>query len=217
MAGTADLFGGISQSDQQVSGYRFRIVLRRTSPHIWRRVVVRSDSTLGQLHQTVQVLFGWADSRPHRFVLRGRSLGASATAAASSWPAPEALLSEFKLLAKERFFYDYGFDDVNVPVWRHDIRFEAALVADRERLPYCIGGVGSPPLEQTGSPQELSNLADLFTPQFVLNQLTELVDRGSSDTQLAQQMRHLRPWLTAERFSQRSANRQLLASHGGAE
>ena len=192
-------------------------MLRRTSPHIWRRVVVRSDSTLGHLHQTVQVLFGWADSWPHRFVLRGRSLGASATAAASSWPAPEALLSEFKLLAKERFFYDYGFDDVNVPVWRHDIRFEAALVADRERLPYCIGGVGSPPLEQTGSPQELSNLADLFTPQFVLNQLTELVDRGSSETQLAQQMRHLRPWLTAERFSQRSANRQLLASHGGAE
>ena len=46
MAGTADTFGGMSQSDQQVSGYRFRIVLRRISPHIWRRVVVRSDSTL---------------------------------------------------------------------------------------------------------------------------------------------------------------------------
>jgi len=126
-------------------------------------------------------------------------------------------LSEFKLLAKERFFYDYGFDDINVPVWRHDIRFEAALVVDRERLPHCIGGVGIPPLEQTGSPQELSNLADLFTPQFVLNQMTELVDCGSSDAQLAQHIRHLRPWLTAERFSQRSANRRLLASHGGAE
>ena len=69
----------------------------------------------------------------------------------------------------------------------------------------------------TLSPQELSNLADLFTPQFVLNQLTELVDRGASDAQLAQQMRHLRPWLTAGRFSQRSANRRLLASLGGAE
>src|ERR1039458_9218124 len=93
----------MSQSDQQVNAYQLRIVLRRTSPHIWRRVVVRSDSTLGQLHQTVQALFGWADSRPHRFVLRGRSLGASATAAVSSRPVPEALLSEFKLLAKERF------------------------------------------------------------------------------------------------------------------
>jgi hypothetical protein len=211
------MFSGMSQSGQQVNAYQLRIVLRRTSPHIWRRVVVQSDSTLGQLHQTVQALFGWADMHPHRFVLRGRSLGASATAAASSWPAPEVLLSEFKLLAKEKFFYDYGFDHVNVPVWRHDIRFEAALVADQERLPHCIGGVGSPPLEQTVSPQELTHLADLFTPQFVLNQSTELVDRGSSDARLAQQMRHLRPWLTAERFSRRSANRRLLASLGGAE
>ena len=207
----------MSQSDQQVNAHRLRIVLRRTSPHIWRRVVVRSDSTLGQLHQTVQVLFGWADSRPHRFVLRGRSLGASATAAISSWPAPDVPLSEFKLLVKERFFYDYGFDGVNVPVWRHDIRFEATLVADRERLPYCIGGVGSPPLEQPGSPQELANLAELFTPHFVLHQLTELVDRGSSDAQLAQHMRHLHPWLTAERFSGKSTNRHLQARLGGAE
>jgi hypothetical protein len=161
------MFGGMSQSDQQVNAYQLRIVLRRTSPHIWRRVVVRSDSTLGQLHQAVQALFGWADSRPHRFVLRGRSLGASATAAASSLPGAEVPLSEFKLLAKERFFYDYGFDPVNVPVWRHDIRFEAALVAGRERLPHCIGGVGSPPLEQTDSPLELTTLAELFTPQFV--------------------------------------------------
>src|ERR1035437_2462494 len=217
MIGQPAIFCDMSQSDQSVNAYRLRIVLRRTSPHIWRRVVVRSDSTLGQLHQTVQALFGWADSRPHRFVLRGRSLGASAMAAVSSWPAPEVLLCEFKLLAKERFFYNYGFDGVNVPVWRHDIRFEAALVADRERLPHCIGGVGSPPLEQTGSPQELSNLADLFTPQLVLNQLTGLVDRGSSDAQLAQHMRHFRPWLTAERFSRKSANRHLQASLGGAE
>ena len=145
----------------------------------------------------------FAGSRSHsRRVVLASSRGAS---------------SEFKLLAKERFFYDYGFDHANVPVWRHEIRFEAALVPDRERLPHCIGGVGSPPLEQTGSPQELSNLTELFTPQFVLHQLTELVDRGSNDAQLAEHMRHLRPWLTAERFSQRSANRHLQASLGGAE
>jgi len=127
------------------------------------------------------------------------------------------LLSEFKPHAKEKFFYDYGFNHDTVPVWRHEIRFEAALVADRKRLPHCIGGVGNLPLEQTVSPQELTNLAELFTPQFVLHQLTELVDRGSSDAQLAEHMRHLLPWLTAERFSQRSANRHLQAMVGGAK
>jgi hypothetical protein len=58
MIGQAAIFGDMSQSDQQVNAYRLRIVLRPTSPHIWRRVVVRSDSTLGQLHQAVQALFG---------------------------------------------------------------------------------------------------------------------------------------------------------------
>jgi len=61
LTGTAVMFGDMSQSGQQVNAYRFRIVLRRTSPHIWRRVVVRSDSTLGQLHQAAEALFRWAD------------------------------------------------------------------------------------------------------------------------------------------------------------
>ena len=210
-------FCDMSQSDQSVNAFQLRIVLRRTSPHLWRRVVVGSDSTLGQLHQVVQALFGWTESHPHRFVLRGRSLGAPSTASAATLPAAEVRLSEFKLLLKERFFYDYRFHDVDVPIWRHEIRFEKALVADSERVPCCIGGVGNPPLEQSGSPQELSTLAELFTPQFVLHQLTELIDRGSSDAELAQQLRYLRPWLTADRFSRKQANQQLQASLGGAQ
>src|SRR5664279_4532501 len=100
-------FCDMSQSDQSVNAFQLRIVLRRTSPHLWRRVLVGSDSTLGQLHQTVQTLFGWADSHPHRFVLRGRSLGALSMPAAPGLSAPESRLSEFKLRLKERFFYDY--------------------------------------------------------------------------------------------------------------
>lgn len=38
--------------------YQFRGVLRDTSPHIWRRVLVRSDSSLVDLHQTIQIVFG---------------------------------------------------------------------------------------------------------------------------------------------------------------
>jgi Plasmid pRiA4b ORF-3-like protein len=216
LIGSAAIFGDMSQSDQSVNAYQLRIVLRRTSPHLWRRFVVGSDSTLGQLHQTVQALFGWTDSHPHRFVLRGRSLGACSIPAAAALSTPDLPLSEFKLLLKERFFYDYRFHDVDVPVWRHEIRFEKALVADPERVPCCIGGVGNPPLEQSGSPQELSTLAELFTPQFVLHQLTELVDRGSSDAQLAQHLRHLRPWLTADRFSRKQANLRLQAGLAGA-
>ena len=32
--------------------YQLRVVLRDTSPHIWRRFLVRSDSSIVDLHQT---------------------------------------------------------------------------------------------------------------------------------------------------------------------
>ena len=79
------------------SAYQLHIVLSRTSPHLWRRVLVRSDSTLRQLHQTVQALFGWSDMHPHQSVFRGHFLGASPGAAASSLPAADLHLAELQL------------------------------------------------------------------------------------------------------------------------
>jgi hypothetical protein len=35
--------------------YQLRAVLRGISPLIWRRLLVRSDSTVAQLHQALQV------------------------------------------------------------------------------------------------------------------------------------------------------------------
>jgi hypothetical protein len=106
-------------------------VLRRTSPHLWRRVLVRSDSTLCHLHQTLQALFGWSDAHPHRFVLRGRLLGASPAAAVSA----DLSLDGMQLQLKEKFFYDYRFHDPHTPVWRHQLRLEKIPVADRFRRP----------------------------------------------------------------------------------
>jgi hypothetical protein len=41
--------------------YQLRAVLRGISPLIWRRLPVRSDSTVAQLHETLQVAFRWDD------------------------------------------------------------------------------------------------------------------------------------------------------------
>ena len=205
----------MSQSDQSLSAYQLHIVLRRTSPHLWRRVLVRSDSTLRQLDQTVQALFGWADTYPHRFVLRGRFLGASPAAAGSTLPSADLRLAELQLQLQERFFYDYRFHDAHTPVWRHQLRLERILAADRDAYPTCLGGVGSPPLEDTHSPRELADLVELFTPQFVLHRLTDLIDQQATDAQLAQELRYLRPWLTAGRFCRPTTERRLRVSLGG--
>ena len=38
--------------------YQLRVVLRGISPLIWRRLLVRSDSTVAELHEAIQVAFG---------------------------------------------------------------------------------------------------------------------------------------------------------------
>jgi Plasmid pRiA4b ORF-3-like protein len=50
-----------------VGTYRVRIDLEGTGPPLWRRLELTSDLFLDQLHDIIQVAFGWTDSHLHRF------------------------------------------------------------------------------------------------------------------------------------------------------
>ena len=52
-----------------------RVVLRGVSPLIWRRLLVRSDSTIADLHATLQIALGWRDEHLNRFISHGREYG----------------------------------------------------------------------------------------------------------------------------------------------
>jgi hypothetical protein len=54
-----------------VPTYQLKVALRDTSPPIWRRVTVPADTSLGCLHDIVQVCFGWNDSHLHAFAEPG--------------------------------------------------------------------------------------------------------------------------------------------------
>jgi hypothetical protein len=45
--------------------YQLKVVLLGISPIIWRRFLVRSDSTIADLHDTLQTAFGWSDDYLH--------------------------------------------------------------------------------------------------------------------------------------------------------
>ena len=47
--------------------YQVKITLQDTHPHVWRRVLVSRDVTLGKLHRVLQRAMGWTDSHLHRF------------------------------------------------------------------------------------------------------------------------------------------------------
>ena len=55
--------------------YQLRVVLRGVSPLIWRRLLVRSDSTIADLHASFQRVLGWTDEHLNRFVIHGREYG----------------------------------------------------------------------------------------------------------------------------------------------
>jgi len=55
--------------------YQLRAALRGVSPLIWRRLLVRSDSTVAQLHEVLQIVFGWDDEHLNRFEIRPDSDG----------------------------------------------------------------------------------------------------------------------------------------------
>jgi hypothetical protein len=55
--------------------YQFKVVLRRISPMIWRRLLVRSDAVPSPIFTTFSTsVLGWTDSQLHRFHIYGKAI-----------------------------------------------------------------------------------------------------------------------------------------------
>ena len=52
--------------------YQLRVVLRGVSPPIWRRLLVVSETSLGELHEILQSAFGWSGERSPRSLKIGK-------------------------------------------------------------------------------------------------------------------------------------------------
>jgi Plasmid pRiA4b ORF-3-like protein len=65
----------MSSTEQARQLYQLRIWIREINPQIWRRLLVRNDSTIAQLHDTLQIAFGWTDQHLHQFLIRGKPYG----------------------------------------------------------------------------------------------------------------------------------------------
>src|SRR5947209_7775893 len=49
--------------------YQLKLILLGVKPSIWRRVAVRADATLGELHEVIQRAMGWTNSHLHQFIV----------------------------------------------------------------------------------------------------------------------------------------------------
>jgi hypothetical protein len=104
--------GKTQQSSPSGELYQFRIWLREISPMIWRRLLVRENSTLAHLHYAVQIAFGWSDTHLHRFAFRCAEYGTYHLG--GPWFTADARsvrLADLRLRPFERFTYEYDFSD----------------------------------------------------------------------------------------------------------
>lgn len=133
---------------KQAHVYQLKVSLQGISPMVWRRLLVRSDSTIADLHYTIQIAIGWSDSHLNQFHIHGQDYGVYHDGGISFTDNPEkVLLSAFDFRTRERFLYEYDFNDA----WMHDVRIEKRLPLDPKRIyPACTAGKHSAPPEDCG-------------------------------------------------------------------
>ena len=95
---------------------RIRVQLDEAFPPVWRRIEVASDLGLDDLHDVLQVLFGWQDYHLHRF---------------TTGPERDAGVVFACAADRAEGFLD---DDPSLPTW--DVRVDELLAEPGERLHY---------------------------------------------------------------------------------
>jgi len=126
-------------------GYQLKIHLLGIS----RRVLVRSNTSLAELHHIFQVVMGWENWHLHSFHLWGKDYGLSY--AGGTWYADDARrvhLGDFAWRVNDKFTtYDFG------DYWQHRVRVEKVLPPTVVlATPVCASGRWACPPEEVGGP-----------------------------------------------------------------
>ena len=127
--------------------YQIKIVLVGIEPPIWRTVLCKSDATLAEFHDVIQVAMGWNDSHLHKFNVEDREIGNA-----------EFRLDDYCDDAEDEreitledvapsFEYEYDFGDG----WVHDVHIEKEVPYNAKvSYPLCIAGERKCPPEDSG-------------------------------------------------------------------
>ncbi len=124
--------------------YQLKIGLTRLRPPVWRRVLVPADTTLGELHEIIQIALEWEDDHLHVFTAGhlhySDPFHELDGCADENTVSLEATLP--RIGASITYRYDLG------DSWDHTITLEKVLDHDSTlTYPTCITGRGDAPVE----------------------------------------------------------------------
>lgn len=167
-----------------------RLDLEEAKPPIWRRLELRGDLTLAEVHRIIQVSFDWLDYHLHRFALGGHPFSPDAQLFLCPFdveegedeglPAAEVRLDETVQDVGDtlRYVYDYGDD------WRIRLKVEAVRPApDDAPDAVATGGRRAAPPDDSGGITDAESLAEVLADPAVfdleaLNQALEAEQLG---------------------------------------
>ena len=106
-----------------MAGYILKIVMENTHPPVWRRVMVPDHITFADLHEIIQLMFGWSDEHIHEFCIPMDRIiidnDEEGGMRGEHYQEEKTLIDPFIRSYKWiRYTYDFGDD------WRHKIQIE---------------------------------------------------------------------------------------------
>ena len=144
---------------KQAEIYQLNITLKYVRPAIWRRIQVRHDVTLAELHRLLQITMGWYGYHLHQFRADKTYYGDPSIDEFSELNLKDdrkAQLARVLTKPKQKVIYEYDFGDG----WEHEILLEKVLPPDRGiQYPRCLGGARACPPEDCGG---VDGYADLL-------------------------------------------------------
>jgi Plasmid pRiA4b ORF-3-like protein len=128
-----------------------------TKPPVWRRVQLRADTRLDQLHEILQAALGWENYHLHAFSFGDGEFGPRDPELALDFSDErQVTLGELTDLGA-RFRYTYDFGDN----WEHEILVEDLLDPDphtHTHYPILVAAKGACPPEDSGGPWGYTDL-----------------------------------------------------------
>jgi Plasmid pRiA4b ORF-3-like protein len=133
-------------------GVQLKVTLKRVTPAIWRSVRLPVIATLSDLHQVIQLLFGWDGDHLHAFQVGRRTYSdPSFTLEDAADEDGIRLRDACRPGVKVGYEYDFGAS------WHHEITAQKAFMLDPDQShPACVAYQGDSPVEYPSeeNPQE---------------------------------------------------------------
>jgi Plasmid pRiA4b ORF-3-like protein len=137
----------------------------KVSPLVARLISVPDGLSLEELHDVLQLVFGWSGQAFYHFRLHGQEIGRRRHLRTQ-------LLREFQLWRREKFLYTYDFLDL----WEWEIRVLDIEPGSAEAWrPRCLAGRAATPPEACGGPRGYMRLLDQhkYSPPMAEQELVE--------------------------------------------